>query len=403
MKLWYLPFGAGVVLLIPLLVNLYDANDCQFIATPVSVEFSHVSTSVVRMPERQPTQGDQYSTVVSYKPSDMNGEDDDSVTEQVSSTELLDASDNEAAAAQEEVNELESQVDDLAYNPETFFPATGKQNLVVLSVGSGTGSWSLTEKNHAAYARHHRYGHARWIKPAPANIRDKWNKMLAIQDQFKRGVDIVLFVDADIVFTNFSVSATQVFKRYSGAETSLIVARDAATFDTKRSRKLRWLMNTGVMFLKDSLWSQNLLNHCLRQSVYLSRSRKKIQDQFCFMDYIKKYSPDVRMKPRHSLEQYDQVTFVPQTVMNKFYRHPSVLHQPRYHKLYKNFLKDPIDSIWQPGDWMAHLAGLSSRDKAEELAYLVEHAETWHPDTSRKTWAAKYNKKPRFIPENTKK
>eukprot|EP00051_Salpingoeca_urceolata_P034040 m.23242 g.23242 ORF g.23242 m.23242 type:complete len:416 (+) comp7115_c0_seq1:327-1574(+) len=244
----------------------------------------------------------------------------------------------------------------------------------VVSVASGTTeAWvTQTEDNHAAYARRHGYGHARWVAGSPEQIRQKWNKMFALRELFARGASLLLFVDADVVFTNPTIDALDVWRRYTKDDTNLVIARDPAAFQKNRPSNRRWLMNTGVMLIKNGDWASELLELCLSQAKRRSQSRSPIQDQFCFLEFMRRHE-HVPVRPTQEEEWFRHVTFVSQMVMNKFYRHPSVVMHPNKRNSYED---DPPSSIWHPGDWMAHVAGLEDNHKAKELAKLISDVAT---------------------------
>lgn len=143
-------------------------------------------------------------------------------------------------------------------------PAPGELNVTVASMfmgpvslsGNATGAIDLVQRNHVDYCRQHRlnyyapkcgfgtqqtaiYGSFDHVARSPT-----WSKFAIIQYLFDSGADVVLWVDADAVFTNFEKDLSP----FLATNRDLVFAGNAEVN-----------FNAGVFLLRNTPWSTQFM------------------------------------------------------------------------------------------------------------------------------------------------
>ena len=224
----------------------------------------------------------------------------------------------------------------------------------------------LAVNNHRAYARAHDY-HAIAFRGRisgerfrdPAHPEDSlrgggwyWQKLAATQlvleqdDALGQNMcDWVMWVDADILFTNFNKSLEAEIARYVSEGTDVILAREEANFPGV-------LINTGAFFVRNTDKGRNFLAHVAER--YPGYKDGALPDQ----DAIQDYALGVNA---HTLDRTDWDAL-------QYSRRPEVSIAPQ--RAFNSFARDgemPAAAQWQPCDLVAHLAGVSASRRAGRM------------------------------------
>lgn len=266
---------------------------------------------------------------------------------------------------------------------------TGPSDIcIVMHAGANQDSFvDIASANHEAYARRHGYNYFRYRGHLdgdgdgfldPENTYDRrrdgvyWQSLVAtgwvLQARAANsGAPLcrwVFTVDGDVLMTTPSVDLHRALSEGDGSATSLleepgvdvILAREQLGVD-------RILINAGVFAVRNSPGGLAFVAGVLQSfPEYKDRS---YHEQDAMQDYA--FSTDYAAEGRGDWETNrrtlrPEIAVVRQRAINSFHRFDAV--------------PSNVDTIWQPGDFIAHLTATSAEDRVERMRRLL--AQTSH-------------------------
>lgn len=205
---------------------------------------------------------------------------------------------------------------------------------------------NLVETNQKKYARLHGYGYHKYRKSLDTSRPEEWSKVLALLKQMRQSSsEWLLWIDDDIVITNPEKMLENFVKKY-GHKKNLIIARDAWY-------KKGVPINNGIFLIRNVPWSKRFLRQVWSQGAkrgYLVRGRSLLEQQMMtdLMNEVPAYAK--------------KIAVIDQCEMNSFLR-----SQARY--------DDPEESRWKPGDFAAHVTGMSVEERYTIIKNLIEQGD----------------------------
>jgi hypothetical protein len=181
-----------------------------------------------------------------------------------------------------------------------------------------------------------------------------WQKLQAVKEALEEGYDWVLWVDPDILFTNFETSLEDIIHKSRTHNEEFIIAGENFC-----------KVNTGVFLVHQSAWSHQMLEHIA--SLHFAYKRDLLPEQLAVQDYIKgfarfgsdgrwSFTPDNQRN--YSKKTIAKTVIIPQRDINSFYK--------------GNFWLPGSTSderVWQPGDFICHFA-VRGKSKEPEMRAL---------------------------------
>ncbi len=213
--------------------------------------------------------------------------------------------------------------------------------------------YELTKPNHADYAARH--GYTYWPRTGrisgtqffDPNAKKRvwrlglyWQKIAAMEQALEREYDWVMWVDADVVFTNPNVKIESIIERY-GNDKDLIVATDL------------WLgrhdqINSGVFLVRNSPGGRKLIADIA--SLYTKYKNRRTPEQQALQDTILNENGLV-----------ENAVIVPQRAINAFYDVAKIA---------------PKNANWHACDFAAHVCATpDKRGKIEQLLSRLDRQE----------------------------
>jgi hypothetical protein len=180
-----------------------------------------------------------------------------------------------------------------------------------------------------------------------------WQKIQATKDALDEGYEWVLWVDPDILFTNFDMRIEDIIANYRLNHEEFLVAHENFCF-----------ANTGVFLIHQSQWSHQMLEHIA--SLHSEYKDTLLPEQLAVQDYVLGFiflGNDGRWQitPEEERNYYKKpiknTAILPQRAMNSFYK--------------GNFWlpgSTSEGSVWQPGYFLAHFAVRGSKKDSEMRA-----------------------------------
>ena len=166
----------------------------------------------------------------------------------------------------------------------------------------------------------------------------------------------MVLLDCDVAVTNASIKAHDIWQQWGNSSTAIMMARDAWW-----QRGSHHPFNTGGVFIKDTLWTRQLLDDILKHNKVKSPkygSQHHLVDQPRVIDELHRRG-EIDIPPVGEFELHEHVSIVSQRVFNSFYRKG---------KMYKE--TDSQDSRWREGDWLAHATGMPNKRRFSVMMEL---------------------------------
>jgi len=202
------------------------------------------------------------------------------------------------------------------------------------------------------------------------------------------GVEWVMYLDLDTMFTNFDKRVEDLTERYTTDRTGLIIAADLKCYQPL------YPVNNGVMLFRNTAFARMLAYHVLvkqdyrgqlllaENNIYQARGLKDqpiLTHVLANDTHIRHIDPDAIRAvcnvtaERHQdlqglLQQTPFVSVLANREMNSFRR--STIH----------FRKDRPEGHWRPGDMVAHLSGLTPMRPAMRDKFLKEVCDLSPPE-----------------------
>lgn len=180
-----------------------------------------------------------------------------------------------------------------------------------------------------------------------------WQKIQAAKDALDEGYEWVLWVDPDILFTNFETRIEDLIAKHRLKNEEFLIAHENFCY-----------ANTGVFLIHQSQWSHDMLEHIA--SLHPLYKDTLLPEQLAVQDYILGFAYMKSNGRWHIAEEeeryYDRrpirnAAILPQRAMNSFYKGNFWLPGAKSDK-----------AVWQPGDFLAHFAVRGSEKDAEMRA-----------------------------------
>jgi len=223
--------------------------------------------------------------------------------------------------------------------------------------------YDLAKPNHLDYALSHGY---RYIPhtglPAGRMFEDPgakkpvwrlglyWQKIEVVRQALQAGHPWVLWVDADVLFTNKHISLEQLIERH-GKNKDFIIATDHWLHQADR-------VNAGVFLVKNSALGRKIMDDVA--ALFPLYKKKSTPEQRAIQDVVFGYARvtdagKLHVEPRAGRDYDDarilrSVAIVPQRVLNAFYEARGIA---------------PESSVWQPCDFAAHACAHPGNKKAK--------------------------------------
>lgn len=248
-------------------------------------------------------------------------------------------------------------------NSDTNTNSTGR--ILIVSHYTMDGDYlKYTLQNHRSYAKKHGYDYwfrngkidgGKYLDPRGRNqvfeLGLYWQKIEAVQQALalidasgKPRYDWVMWIDADAFFTNFSIEIENIINEL-GEDRFLAISRDFPTSDC---------VNAGVWIMKNNSSAKQFLNSV--SALYPAFKSHFWPEQQAMQDLIYGYITQndiahgtIPKWQRRSCEEdrvIEGVKVFPQRKLNAFY---------------SRFSLKVEEAAWQPGDYIAHLAGEPDR------------------------------------------
>ncbi len=177
-------------------------------------------------------------------------------------------------------------------------------------------SCRCTEENHEKYVRDNGYLYIRYKERYPnATTHVKFDKYrYPLNYMLHKSAYLVMMVDCDFIFTNFSIKIEDIWEEWSTKDTSIIVGRDTRWFmpvDTK------WKVNTGAVIYKPSKWLFKFLYNVIEKGRLVNHHTTLVdQPRFNFELMQQGQLNSVSFK---EVEKHRYVTVVSQATMNTYF------------------------------------------------------------------------------------
>lgn len=206
----------------------------------------------------------------------------------------------------------------------------------------------LLTGNRVEYARKHDYNYyfASTKLPNARMLHPKFSKLAAVEllmnDQLEEKQWIV-WMDNDILFTNFDPRFEDLIEQYAHSETNLIITRDLR-YDLQ-------IINSGIFLLRNSAWSRTFISTIMNSPEARANSRldeARLKDQPVIIKYLLKEGEieDIR---EASIRINRHVSIITTRKMNSFCR--------PYIRYRWDDSSHSGSAIWHPGDFIAHFTG----------------------------------------------
>ena len=203
------------------------------------------------------------------------------------------------------------------------------------------------------YAKKHAY-HLEVVHKTVSSVQHpKFQKYHEVLEHFDS--DLILLLDCDIAITNDSIRVEDIYKNYKN---DIIIARDA------QWKRMNVPINSGVILFRKSDWTFSILKEMkdARRSKSLAKSNQylglSLVDQPVLTQILVKRG-EIEDGSLSEWEVGPHVTVVSQRVMNSFVRRGVSF-----------FKTDPIESVWQNGDWLAHVTGSPAHERLKIMQEL---------------------------------
>lgn len=215
--------------------------------------------------------------------------------------------------------------------------------MVTLSTPNRSAFADSVEENQKKYAKRHGYEYIKYNYSLDRSRPEEWSKIKALLKVLKSTKSCwVLWIDHDVVITDLAKPLTYFTNKY-GKGKNLIIAKDAYY---KRGIPI----NNGIFLIRNRPWSRQFLRTIWQEGPkrgYMIRGASLLEQQ-TMTDLItenKLYS--------------EKTAIIDQHEMNSFLRSPSL------------YPDDPAESIWQPGDFAAHVTGMPLELRAKIIRELI--------------------------------
>lgn len=233
--------------------------------------------------------------------------------------------------------------------------------------------------NQARYAKRHGYHAFSFVgRPSGERFLDPsrsdqklfgegwyWQKIAVVEkllgerdDQGGNLCNWVMWVDADIVFTNFTIALEERIATYAPTEaTDVILAREEAGYPS--------LVNAGAFFVRNSEGGRKFIADI--GGMYDEYKNRQLPEQDAMQDTVFQVSQDHPQRSELAFVNQrvrSDMALAPQRAFNSFHRPNNSL---------------PSSGRWYPCDLLAHLAGTPHGKRVslmEELEESIAHCET---------------------------
>lgn len=231
-----------------------------------------------------------------------------------------------------------------------------------------------TVKNHEDYTSRHGYSYKFRIGNISGNLfKDSskqnktfreglyWQKVIAVREELDRSnCRWVMWIDADVMFTNFTKKVEDILKQYAFRmyhniqfENHLILSAEQVNFSS--------VINAGVFLVRNSGWSVDFFKEMANAYPYYKNKplpeQEFLQDAAYQRIQFNQFSSYRHPKTNAPIfaNLLEKVIVIPQREMNSFRRF------------------DVYDGIarWHEGDYIAHLSGSSNDARLDMIRSLV--------------------------------
>lgn len=232
------------------------------------------------------------------------------------------------------------------------------------------------QKNHVRYAKKYNldyefrnnlisdFAHGQFIDDRAAKkvfqLGLYWQKLIAVKDALNKKdndhhrYDWVWWIDSDAIFTNFSISPSDIIKTY-GKNIDFIASKDPFT-----------ALNSGAFLVRNNESSRQMINDII--NLYPYYKNEALPEQSAMSDYVlgfvyKNHFGDFLFTPEvdrnYARPPMNKIAIISQRAINSFYRGglSSLAWGPQV--------------VWEPGDFIAHFAAVKE-DKNEAMRNLLK-------------------------------
>jgi hypothetical protein len=250
----------------------------------------------------------------------------------------------------------------------TFIPPRDQASLPVVLIVQQTVSnhyWcSCSHPLIEKYARDHNYA-LHWTQDSDMEyvdsrsrqhhddtIESKFSKYSKALEYFDSS-SLVVIMDCDIFITNPDITIESIWARHSTPITDMMLARDA-------HYHLGVPVNSGLIIVRPSTFAKNFFSGMLKSGRLDAKVHGNLYNAKTLVDQPRLTYDLIRLGqlepvPMDANERHSHVSIVSQRVMNAFYRVPE--------SYWSGAHKDPEESKWREGDWVAHVTGMSATNR----------------------------------------
>ncbi len=243
-----------------------------------------------------------------------------------------------------------------------FSLALQASDILIVSHYSGLAEYlEHTIPNHQNYAQHNGYGYIFREGILSDRFRNEghknnalatgayWQKIVALREALDEinpatgnPYEWVMWVDADVVFSNIDRKLETVINEYAKPNTNLLIAPDHFMLDMFGAFGL-CAVNTGVFILRNSLWSREFLSAV--EESFEKYKNTNLPDQTAIGEILGGFDNSkklTRLEKVALVKQNPNVVVVPQRALNP---------------MWVGSFTTPTESVWQGGDLAVHFLG----------------------------------------------
>eukprot|EP00963_Diacronema_lutheri_P005487 scaffold431_cov334-Pavlova_lutheri.AAC.2 len=173
----------------------------------------------------------------------------------------------------------------------------------------------------------------------------------------------VFWMDGDVLITNATVRLETFVRKWAEASTMILVSRDPYAASTG---SVRTPLNVGVLGVRSSSWTHSLLDRVVKHGPTLTR--KVIGNR---------WTPGLVDQPSFTyvLEEMGELCDI-STSKPSLHLHVTVLPLRQLQSICRWGYKDKKDVLWKPGDFAAHVTGMSNspNDREKVMKLLLDYS-----------------------------
>jgi len=205
-----------------------------------------------------------------------------------------------------------------------------------LSLSDRESLWSLTFPNIEAYCEKYGFIFHKLHRSLDESRHISWSKIPFLIEQMSRHpkYDFYVWIDDDILITNFDINIEDTIKQYDF--NNLLISKDPES--------IKECINCGLMVFKNNESTLVLLNKIYDMAEECNTALRPNWEQDAFIKYYKT-----------SILDKKEIVAAPYRTLQSFYRDTNLLKE----------------NFWKKDDFIAHFTGMSLKNRTKYLKAVI--------------------------------